>query len=302
MDKEAALHAIMLSELPQVGDKVAEHILARNRARGHSLATFFRLPEAVLRDEYELHASTIEHLAAGREDHEVRCRWLADQLDAAGGSVWMAEDRGYPARVRRRLQPPPTVLYGTGALDVLRGPTLAVLNSRTVSEHSVSASLAAVQAAAAQGFTLVGSGMKTAYRITAVASRAAAAPRVIVLDRGIFATFGARLDRDPSGFGPGRSQLDVDRTLVLSPFRLMDHASPRSGQRRDALVVALADVIVAVHARAGGGMERVCLEALDRGQSVLSWYGENAGLVAAGATPIAEADLQALPRFLQRSA
>jgi hypothetical protein len=71
----------------------------------------------------------------------------------------------------------------------------------------------------------------------------------------------------------------------------MDHAGARNGRRRDELVAALAAVIVAVHARAGGVIERVCLEALDRGQSVLSWYGENAGLVAAGATAIAEADL-----------
>ena len=44
----------------------------------------------------------------------------------------------------------------------------------------------------------------------------------------------------------------------------------------------------------------MCLEALDRGQSVLSWYGENAGLVAAGATAIEEADLQGLGRYVPR--
>jgi predicted Rossmann fold nucleotide-binding protein DprA/Smf involved in DNA uptake len=301
MDKAEALYAVMLSELPQVGDRVADRIRALNRRRGHSLATFFRLPAAVLRDDYDLHAAAVSRLGAQRDEHESRCRWLVDRLAAAGGTVAFVEESGYPVRVRARLAPPPAVLYAKGAHEVLRGPTLAVLNSRALSEHSVSASLAVVQAAAAQGFTLVGGGMKTAYRITAVASRAAAAPRVIVLDRGIFATFGARLDRDPFGFGPGRSPLDPTRTLVVSPFRLMDHASPRNGQRRDELVAALADVIVAVHARPGGGMERVCLRALDRGQSVLSWYGENAGLVAAGATAIEEADLaKGLSRFLPR--
>jgi len=48
-------------------------------------------------------------------------------------------------------------------------------------------------------------------------------------------------------------------------------------------------------------MERVCLAALDRGQCVLSWYGENAGLVAAGASAITEADLAGgLMRFLSK--
>jgi predicted Rossmann fold nucleotide-binding protein DprA/Smf involved in DNA uptake len=301
MNKEAALLALMLSELPGVGDKVAARILARNRQRGHSLATFFRLPVAVLEDDYALPALTLSRLDAHRGEHEARCRWLLEQLTAAGGFVYMPEDAAYPARVLQRLVPPPSVLYGSGNLEVLRAPTLAVLNSRELREHSVSVSLAVVQAAAAQGFTLVGGGMKTAYRITAVASRAAAASRVVVLDRGCFATFGAHFDRDPFGFGPVRSRLDAARTLVLSPFRLLDHAAPRNGPRRDALVAALADVIVAVHARPGGGIERVCLAALDRGQSVLSWYGENRGLVAAGATAIEEADVeQGLARFLPR--
>jgi predicted Rossmann fold nucleotide-binding protein DprA/Smf involved in DNA uptake len=300
MDKDTALQAVMLSELPHVGDKAAGRIMARNRERGHTLATFLRLPEAVLRDDYELRPAAIRRLCTERAEHESRCRWLLDQLVAAGGAVYLPTDADYPARLRRRLNPPPMVLSTFGSHALLAAPTLAVLNSRTISEHAVTASLAVVQTAAAQGFTLAGGGMKTGYRIAAVAGRAAAAPRAIMLDRGIFATFGARLDRDPFGFGPGRSALDAERTLVLSPFRLMDHATPRNGQRRDEMIAALADVIVAVHARAGGQIERVCLEALDRGQCVLSWYGENAGLVAAGATAIEEKDLGTLARCVAR--
>lgn len=300
MDKETAFHAIMLSELPQVGDKAAARILALNRERHHSFATFFRLPEAVLREDYRLHPTAITRLCSQRQEHETRCQWLLDQLATAGGDAYLPDAAAYPGRVRRRLEPPPAVLYSFGSPAPLRAPTLAVLNSRTLGEQAVSASLAAVQAAATQGFTLVSGGMKTTHRIAAVAGRAAAAARTIVLDRGIFATFGARLDRDPFGFGPGRMALDAERTLVLSPFRLMDHAVPRNGPRRDELVAALADVIIAVHARPGGEIERVCLEALDRGQCVLSWYGENAGLVAAGATAIEEADLRGLSRYLTR--
>ncbi len=300
MDKEIALHAVMLSELPHVGDKAAARILAVNERRHHSFATFFRLPEAVLRADYELHPATIARMCGERSEHERRCQWLLDRLAGAGGEAWLPDAAAYPDRVRRRLAPPPAVLYGFGAPDPLRGPTLAVLNSRTLGEHAVSASLATVHAAAAQEFTLVSGGMKTSHRIAAVAGRAAAAPRVIVLDRGIFSTFGAHLDSDPFGFGPGRMALDAERTFVLSPFRLMDHAVPRNGRRRDELVAALADVIVAVHARAGGEIERVCLQALDRGQSVLSWYGENGGLVAAGATAVEEKDLHTLNRYLPR--
>ncbi|HVM95674.1 MAG TPA: DNA-processing protein DprA [Candidatus Acidoferrales bacterium] len=298
MDKESSLHAVMLSELPLVGDKAAARILEINRRRSHTLGTFFRLPDAVLRDDYKLAARTVARVCAERAAHEHRCQWLVDQVVQAGGMIWSLEDVDYPERLRLRLQPPATVLFGFGNPAVLTPPTLAVLNSRTLTEQAVSASLLSVQSAAAQGFALVGGGMKATYRITAVAGRAAAAPRVIVLDRGLFASFGARLDRDPFGFGPGRAPLDIERTLVLSPFRLMDHAVAHNGKRRDATVAALADVVVAVHARPGGEIEHVCLGALDRGQTVLSWYGENPGLVAAGATPIQEADLQNLRRFV----
>ncbi|MCK6554180.1 DNA-processing protein DprA [Candidatus Binatia bacterium] len=298
MDKEAALYALMLSELPHVGERLADRILSCNRERGHGLATFFRLPPAVLREVYRLPADTVAHLDVGMEAHRARCGWLLGRLTVAGGDAWCAGDAAYPRRLARRLRPPPPVLYTVGAPDLLERPTLTVLSSRMLSEHTVPATAAVAEAAAAQGFTLAGGGMKASYRVASVAARAAGAARVIVLDRGLFATFGARADRDPSGFGPGRAALDVNRTLVVSPFRLGDHASPRSGQRRDELVAALADVVVAVHAQPGGQIERVCLAALDRGQSVLSWYGENAGLVAAGATAITEADLPELGRFV----
>src|SRR5262245_1109889 len=179
MDKETALYAIMLSELPHVGDRAAHRILALNQTRGHGLATFFRLPPAVLRDDYRLAPSTVARLGAQRTEHESRCRWLLDQLVVAGGTVALSDDAAYPERLRRRLQPLPAVLYGCGAARVLEPPTLAVLTSRTLSEHSVAASLAVVQAAARQGFTLVSGGMKANYRIAAVAGRAAAAARVI---------------------------------------------------------------------------------------------------------------------------
>ena len=59
-----------------------------------------------------------------------------------------------------------------------------------------------------------------------------------------------------------------------------------------------ADVVVAASTRPGGEIERICFAALDRGQCVLSWQGENAGLVAAGAVPLDESQLGELRGFL----
>jgi predicted Rossmann fold nucleotide-binding protein DprA/Smf involved in DNA uptake len=302
MTESETLDAIMLWELPGVGEKAAQRILATNRERGRSLATFFRLPPAVLQDEYDLPGVALARIGEGRAEHEARCRWLAQRLEANDAEVHMAGASGYPHRLIERLRPPPALLASVGEPGVLALPTLTVLNSRDLDERVVIASHAAVRAAIEQGFALVSGGMKASHRIVAVAARAAAAPRAVVLDRGLFATFGAATDRDPFGLGPGRGPFDRRRTLALSPFRLCDHAVAHNGKRRDELVAALADVIVVVHARPGGVIERVCLEALDRGQVVLSWYGENAGLIEAGAAAIEEADLSGeLLRYLSRS-
>ncbi len=297
MDNKAELLAIMLSELPYVGDATAARILAINRQRRRTLEGFFRLAEATLREDYDLHAETIRRIVGDRSAHEVHCRWLLDRLAQSNGEVLFVQDERYPDALRRRLSPSPVAVYACGERAVLAAPKMAVLSSRDLNEQSVAATLAIVQNAAAQGFTTVGGGMKATYRIAAVASRAAEAKRVIVLDRGLFATFGAEVQQDPFGFGPGRSPLRREQNLVLSPFRLMNHAAAHNGRQRDACVAALADVIVAVHARPGGEIERQCLAALDRGQCVLSWYGENPGLVAAGASVIESTDLPNLARY-----
>lgn len=295
------LESILLWELPQVGEKAAHRVLAVNRRQGRSLATFLRLPDAVLREDYELHAAAIHRLCGERSLHESHCRLLAERVEAIGAAVRRVGDQGYPDRLSARLRRPPAIVSLLGAEDVLAAPTLAVLNSRAIDETTVVASHAAVRAAIEQGFTVISGGMKANHRISAVAARAAAAPRVIVLDRGLLTTFGAQADRDPFGFGPRRGPFDSRRTLVVSSFRLADHAVAHNGKRRDELIAALADVIVVGYARPGGVIEHVCLEALDRGQVVLCWYGEHTGLVAAGATPIGEADLAGeLRRFADR--
>jgi len=297
VEHETALAAVMLAQLPRVGEKVATRVLQLNRARGISLPSFFRLPESILRDAYELPEAAVERICRERAAAEREGAELIERMRAGGIQVWLTDAAEYPARWRTRLDPVPPIVFALGSTAVLSGETLAVLNSRAPSERALSATIRLVQAAAARGLVVVSGGMKATHRIPAVLGRAAPA-RAIVLDRGILAAFGRHLDLDPFGLGPGRGALDAARTLVLSPFRLRDHAVARNGPRRDELVAALADIIVAVHTRAGGGIERTCFAALDRGQCVLSWQGENPGLVAAGAIAIDESQLGDLRAFL----
>ena len=90
------------------------------------------------------------------------------------------------------------------------------------------------------------------------------------------------------------------RTLVLTPFRPDDHAVPRSGRRRAALIAALADLVVAVQARPGGEIEQVCMRALARGQEVAVWQAHNPRLAAAGAAALVDRALA--PTFARLAA
>lgn len=299
MDYETALALVTLAELPRVGERRLLRVQARAHGRGVPLTRVVALTPDALGREYGLPAAARARLERDRLWHAAHCRALVAHLAAYGALVCQPGDRDYPRRWTERADPAPPFAYLHGAPELLACPSVALLTSRTVDELTVTATVRVARRAALEGLALVVGGMKATHRIAAVTARAAGAPRLVVLDRGLFAAFGGPLEFDPFGFGPGRTRFDPSTTLVLSVFRPHDHATPRSGRRRDELIAALGDLVVAVSARSGGEVERICLRALDRGQSVLSWQGNNSSLTAAGAIPIDERDVeQGLRRFL----
>lgn len=301
MNAEEDLFALfVLSELPGVGERTLARMQEVAKQHRRTLRETLALPASILKEEYGLPRAAVTRLTEQSPEHDSHCRATLDRLARAEVAVLRPGDATFPERWARHGTPCPPIVYQHGNHAVLAGPTLAVLSSRDVTERSVLATVQVTRAAARDGFALVTGGMKTTHRIAAVSGRATGAKRAIVLDRGILAAFGEHLGRDPFGFSPGRARFDATGSLVLSPFRPDDHASPRSGRRRDELVAGLADLIVAAHARVGGEIERICLLALDRGQPVLSWQAENSSLIAAGAGVIDESDLRNdLDRFVR---
>jgi len=295
------LARVMLSELPRVGEQRMGRVLAFAHQRHLDLADVLGSSPSLLACACRLPRAALTRLTADGEHHLRYCQALLARARDMGIDLRTPYDIGYPQSWLRRALPPPPLVYFYGADTALTVPAVAILNSRSITARSVSATVQLVESTSAEGFSLITGGMKSTHRIAAVTARATGARRVIVLDRGLFATFADADPHDAFGFGPSRSPLDTRNTLVVSPFRLNDHAVPRNGRRRDQLMAALADVVVAVSARPGGEIERICLQALDRGQPVLSWQGENRGIVAAGATVIDQEDLRAgLQRFLTK--
>ena len=114
---------------------------------------------------------------------------------------------------------------------------------------------------------------RAAYKRLALAAQRQNRPTIYVMDRGLREALGPDMDRPPFSAARIRETVfDTERDLALSPFRLNDHALGANNRRRDRLIYALADLIVALDVRAGGGMAAECLRAQQQGRLV--WVAE----------------------------
>lgn len=110
---------------------------------------------------------------------------------------------------------------------------------------------------------------RPAYKRLALAAQRLNRPTIYVMDRGLREALGPEFDRPPFSAARIRDTVfDVTRDLALSSFRLDDHALGSNNRRRDRTIYALADVIIALDVRAGGGMVAECLRAHAQGRLV----------------------------------
>lgn len=193
-------------------------------------------------------------------------RW--DALDEDAGSLaalaaeWgidalTPDDPDYPERLRPSRRWP--ALFAFGALDLLREPLVAIVNSRDASRAALDLTERVADSLSRRDVALVTGANREAYQAAALAAKRHGGPAVLALDRGLVAAF-------PSG--PGHepvpaarvwdAALDVETQLLVSPFGLRDGWTARSGPRRDALVFGLAAAVLAVSVRPGGHMDREC--------------------------------------------
>ena len=133
---------------------------------------------------------------------------------------------------------------------------------------------------------------RTPYKRLALAAQRQNRPVIYVMDRGLRDALGPAFDRPPFAEARIRETVfDTGRDLALSPFRLDDHAIGANLRRRDRMLYALADLIIALDVRAGGGMAAECLRAHEQGRMVWVAGGGrdgNALLRAAGCTGMPE--------------
>jgi hypothetical protein len=130
--------------------------------------------------------------------------------------------------------------------------------------------------------------------VVGLAAKRAGGSAIVVLHEGLLTALEQAPDREPVPLARwAGKQLDLSRTLLVSPFRLDGRWQKGNGPRRDKLVVALAECVVAVEAKTGGTIEELCRDAVRLGRRTFACQFvqpppacANDSLIADGTTPL----------------
>ncbi|HQU41389.1 MAG TPA: hypothetical protein PK867_01200 [Pirellulales bacterium] len=145
------------------------------------------------------------------------------------------------------------------------------------------------------GGTLLTSPESPSYNLVGLSGKLAGARMVVTLHRGLFDFLDGPTPREPLPLARrAGGDLDLDSTLLVSPFRPDGRWQKANGARRDALLIALADTVVAVEVKTGGVMEALCNQAQASGRRLFACQfagspaasAANDALLAGGAMPL----------------
>jgi hypothetical protein len=295
---DSSTFTLALLETPGIGWKTLGAILRRSAVAGRAPHQFLDLSPDDLAREYGIRRSTAEqlprHIRIRLSDSEQNARWMARN----GVSVITILDATYPAALSARLAEPPPALFAYGNFALISQRAVAAANSNGAPEGALAAVDVAVTAAVESGFAVVTGHNRPAYQRPALAARRNGGRVIYVMDRGLLHGFGGDLTHAlfPAAriWGPS---FDPTCDLALSPFPLRAQGIGANNRRRDSVIFALADIILAGSVRPGGGMERECLAAIQRGQVVLA--NEGSGLDSLeGAVTVDFCSPEALGKFL----
>lgn len=266
---------LLLHSIPQLGEKTLTRLLRLNAQNRLTPEAFLALSADEAKQRYDLHPQAAEVLATQREMLLTKSAELARVVRAHPLQVLSVENATYPRRLEQRDDAPPPLLYALGNFALLREKpdvthftfTIATSNGATPAtlnrQDEIAAALVQVGGVPVTGHD------RAPYKRLALAAQRQNRPILYVLDRGLREALGPEFDRPPFTAARIREAVfDTGRDLAVSPFRLDDHGLGANNRRRDRLVFALADVIVALDVRAGGGMAGECLRAREQGRPV----------------------------------
>lgn len=249
--------ALLLAMTPGIGGRTVVRILARNDLLSRTPEYFLRLSPEAYREEYGLKAKPATALAMRAVTLEDVAA-LEKRLDALGVSLVTAADAHYPERVEQMDPDPPGVLFLYGNSKLLSGRTFSVLSSRDASPGQLEEIEKLTEQGVLNGEVLVSGHDRPEYQRSAVVPLRWGAPRILVLDRGLFQALGENLKEEPFRAARlWRYQFDPTTDLVVSPFRPEAGFVGINNQVRDRLIACLSDRLEFVKISGGGNMAKL---------------------------------------------
>ena len=265
---------LLLHSVPHLGEKSLAAVLRRVTQRRISPHAFLDLTSDDLIRDYELPARVAEHL------HDHRSALLAQSAELLRAvrlhplHLLSTESAGYPDRLVQFASAPPPLLYALGHRGLIEPATPARFTFTLAVSNGAPPGVLNRLDEIATGLVEAGGAPVTghdrpAYKRLALAAQRRNRSTLYVFDRGLREALGPDFDRPPFSAARIRDAVfEVDRDLALSPFRLDDHGLGANNRRRDELVFALSDLVVALDVRAGGMMMQECLRAHNQGRPV----------------------------------
>jgi len=296
------LELLMLTRVHGLGSKGITSILRGALQSRCQLAHIFKMDEQELRSSYGLKAEAAQQISQNRDSLEAGAKLLDMSLKERGVQVLTFADSLYPKGILQFFAEPPPILFAYGNLGATEEISAAVLTSADPTPWAMQTTACVANAVAQSGAVIVTGHNRPSYQEAALAGKRAGTPIVVPLDRGILNAFRGDLTRELLAAARIYGYtFPAERDLVVSPFRPEDHWVGHNNRIRDALVVAMARIVVAVEVREGGVMHRLCLRARQCGKRVLvckpgAPWPEASGNTALIASGFEAADAGLLPQ------
>ncbi|HLK55428.1 MAG TPA: hypothetical protein VKU00_02625 [Chthonomonadaceae bacterium] len=277
---------LLLHSVPQIGEKTLARLLRLLAQQRTTPDAFLALPEQDLCTRYDLDARVAAYLLEKRDALKAQSAELARVIRAHPLHLLTLESATYPARLEHNDDAPPPILYALGNAALLSAPqpppearftfTVAISNGATPAILARQDEIATALVAAG-GVPVTGHD-RSPFKRLALAAQRRNRPILYVFDRGLREALGPEFDRPPFAAARIRDAVfETGRDLAVSPFRLDDHGLGANNRRRDRLVFALSDLIIALDVRAGGGMDAECRRAHEQGRPVFVAEGGRSG-------------------------
>lgn len=286
---------LALGAAPGIGDKTVRRVLERQGAAGVDADALASASARDLQEVFGMSARAAEIWLEGRSRYLERAARLEEKLDRFGVRLLTIRDDDYPTRVHSFDPDPPALLFAYGNVRLLEANTFCVLSSRACPQAGLDLMERLAEEGVLRGETLVSGHDRPEYQCTAIVPLRWAAPRILVLDRGLFAALGKDLSDEPFRSARlWRHRFDPESDVAMSigspdlPF------DARGNQKRDRLVAALSLRLDFVHVSERGNMEKLLSLALraSRPTRVGPFVADRPRWIESGAAPL---EISSLP-------